>query len=181
MTNRLFIGLDLPESTIEYITNLRNEIYGSSNNIKWEGEDKLHITIKFLGDVGENLLELIKDRLENIELFQIEAELNGFNFFVKNNNPNILYIGLKENSDIKKLHSEIEDECELLGFTKEKRKFKPHLTLLRIRGKEDLNQLNKFNNLSIEHKFKISSFSLIKSELKPTGSEYTIIKSFKLI
>ena len=92
MTNRLFIGLDLPESTIEYITNLRNEIYGSSNNIKWEGEDKLHITIKFLGDVGENLLELIKDRLENIELFQIEAELNGFNFFVKNNNPSILYI-----------------------------------------------------------------------------------------
>jgi 2'-5' RNA ligase len=181
MTNRLFIALDLPETTISYITKLRDETCNSSENIKWEGEDKFHLTIKFLGDVGDYLLELTLDRLGMLPFHKIEAEFSEFGFFKKFNELKILYAGIKENTELLKLHSKIEEECGLLGFEKEKRKFKPHLTLLRIKGYEDLNKLANFNKKEINHKFTISSFSLIKSELKPSGSEYSIIKSFNLI
>ena len=181
MTNRLFLALDLPEPTIEYITKLRNEIYNSSEKVKWESEDKLHLTIKFLGDVGDYLTELIIDRMEMFAFPKIDAEFSEFSFFKKNNELKILYAGINENSEMIKLHSKIEAECGLLGFKKEDRKFKPHLTLLRIKGNENLNKLTSFNKKEINHKFMITSFSLIKSELKSTGSEYSIIKSFNLI
>ncbi len=60
----------------------------------------------------------------------------------------------------------IDEECGLLGFQKEKREYKPHLTLLRLKGNEDLNRLKIFNNYEIQNSdFTINSFSLIKSEL----------------
>lgn len=181
MTNRLFIALNLPEPTIEYITKLRDDTYNSSAKIKWESEDKLHLTMKFLGDVGDYITELIIDRMEMLPFHKIETEFTEFGFFKRNNELKILYAGIKENSEMTKLHSKVEEECGLLGFEKEPRKFKPHLTLLRIKGYEDLYQLVNFNKKKINHKFAINSFSLLKSELKPTGSEYSIIKSFNLI
>jgi RNA 2',3'-cyclic 3'-phosphodiesterase len=180
MTNRLFIALDLPESTIEYIVKLRDEIYNSSEYIKWESNDKLHLTIKFLGDVGDYLTELIIDRLEILSFSKINTEFTEFNFFKKNNEIKIVFAELKENSELNNLHTKIEEEFALLGFEQENRKFKPHLTLLRIKGNEDLNKLLKFKKLTINHKFTIKSFSLLKSELKPNGSEYSIIKRFNL-
>ncbi len=152
------------------------------NNIKWENEDKLHITVKFLGDVGENLTELIIDRLENLVFNPFEAEFSKFSFFSKNRERKILYAGFNENTNFNNFHKLIEDECELLGFNRENRKFLPHLTLLRIRDKNNQKIFEKFNITDIKiNKFTIDSFSLLKSELKPTGSEYTLIKSFKMI
>ncbi len=181
MTNRLFVGLDLPQATKDYIAEQRNKIYGKPNVISWESDENQHITLKFLGDVGENITELICDRFDNILATPIEAEFSNFNFFKKNDKLKILYLGLKDSPKITNLFSIIEDECELLGFPKEKRKFKPHLTLLRVRENTDKSGLEKFNSYNLEHGFIIDSFSLFKSELENNHSKYTVLRRFKLI
>jgi 2'-5' RNA ligase len=182
MTNRLFISLNISDEVLEKIIKVRDEIYGEENNINWEDREKMHITIKFLGDVGENTKELITNRLDEIVFKKINAEFDKFAFFKRENELKILYASIIQNDCVNLLFNKIEDECGLCGFNKEKRKFHPHITLLRLKGKEDISKLIKFHNHKIElPKFTISTFSLIKSELKPTGSEYTKIKSYNLI
>ena len=182
MTSRLFISLDIPENEINRLSDLCNSIYGVPNDLRWEDESKMHITLKFLGDVGENIAELLLRRLEEVEFDKILASFNKFSFFKKNGSLKILFASLSENMKIKEFHKIIEEECELLGFEKESRKYHPHLTLLRIKGNEEDERLLKFNNYQIEKtEFSINSFSVIKSKLLRTGSEYTILKRFNLL
>lgn len=182
MISRLFIALDIPDDEIYKLNDLRDEIYGTPNDLRWEDVSKMHITLKFLGDVGENITELLIRRLEDIEFEKISAKFNKFSFFKKNGSLKILFANLAENKRIMELYKLIEEECGLLGFEGETRKFYPHLTMLRIKENENIERLLKFNNYQINNsEFNISSFSVIKSELLRTGSEYTIVKRFNLL
>lgn len=181
MTSRLFIALDIPENEINRVIELRNDIYGKPNDLAWEHESKLHVTVKFLGDVGENITELLLTRLKEIEFEKISVGFDKFGFFKRNGVLKILFANLNENKRILELYNIIDKECSLLGFPKEKRVYRPHLTILRLKGSEDINRLKIFNNYKIHNSdFIINSFSLIKSELFSSGSEYTIVKSFNL-
>lgn len=182
MISRLFIALDIPTDEIYKLTDLRDEIYGTSNDLRWEDVSKMHITLKFLGDVGENISELLIRRLEEIKFEKISAKFNKFSFFKKNGSLKILFADLKENKKIVELYKILEEECGLLGFERETRKFYPHLTLLRIKDNDEVERLLKYNNYQIKNsEFNINSFSVIKSELLRTGSEYTIVKRFNLL
>ena len=97
MTSRLFVALDIPDSALDQLIDLRDKIYGSPNNVKWENEDKLHITLKFLGDVGENVSELILRRFEDIEFPKISSSFSEFAFFKKNGFLKILFADIEEN------------------------------------------------------------------------------------
>lgn len=182
MMNRLFITLDIPEKTIEEILTLSKKLYGNFP-AKWEGMDKLHITLKFLGDTDSELIDKILQHLDETakKFNKFDAEFNRYGIFFRNNSPKIFWIGLTQNQKVFDLQKEIEDRASELGFKKEKRNFHPHLTLLRIKGKENIDALTKTKNTKIDPiKFTAKQISLMKSELKPTGSVYSIIKSFEL-
>ena len=182
MTHRLFIALEIPVEALNSIIEIRDEIYGIPNNIKWEAKNKLHITLKFLGDVGENMTELIITQLDKIIYDKFTAEFSKFGIFFRDNQPKILWVGLKENRQLFEVQKKVEENLELLGFEKEKRKFKPHITLLRLKGKEDIIKINNFRNVKLPQiKFNMEKILLIKSILQPGGSEYSVIKSFNLI
>ena len=78
MTSRLFIGLDLPTNVKKHLITLRDEIYDGEEQLRWESDDKLHITLKFLGDVGENLSNLLIQRLDNLSVNKIFSSHNTF-------------------------------------------------------------------------------------------------------
>lgn len=182
MMNRLFIALDIPQKKIEDLINVRDEIYDMEDNVKWEDLNKLHITIKFLGDVGENMMNLISNRLEEINFNKIETHFTKFGLFYKNREPKILWVGIDLNENLKKLKEIIDEHCKLLGFPKDENKFNPHLTLLRIKGKEDFSKIEKFLSFRFEDSnFIIDSFSLLKSTLSSQGSMYSLVKKYNLI
>lgn len=182
MMNRLFISFDIPGEIQNRIIDLRDQLY-QSRQVKWEKKEKLHITAKFLGDTEESLIPDILSRLEEVikKYSKIKAEFFRFGLFYKMNRPKILWLGLKENEKLTKLFRDIEDKLADLGFEKEKRKFKPHLTILRIKGNEDFKKIKEMTSVEFEPIiFDIQNVSLIKSELKPGGSVYSTIKSFEL-
>lgn len=182
MISRLFIAFDIPDDALEILIDLRDKIYGNSDNLRWEKREKLHITAKFLGDVGENIQDLLIRRFEEIEFNKISCKFGKFNFFKRAGELKILFASIEENIKLNELHNIIEDECTLLGFDKENRNFKPHVTMLRLKGREDLSKLRKFSNYHIDDiNFEIDSFSIVKSELDPSGSRFTILKRFNLI
>jgi len=178
MNHRIFIAADVPEKIQEEIIKLRNEIY-INDSLAWEKKEKLHFTLKFLGDTDENLISEINIGLEKVAagVNPFEIRFSRFGFFNKFGKPSVLWLGIKENEELNKLVDNIENKMSEIGFEKEKRKFQAHLTILRIKNYSE--ELKKFDKKSADFlSFNCNSISLVKSELFRTGSVYTTLNKF---
>lgn len=183
MKIRLFIALIFKEELLNKIVDFRESIYPNDNEAKWEGKDKLHLTLKFLGNIAEEDIPDISRELESIvkNHHEIKIILSKFGFIKKNSIPKILWVGIQQTKYIARLFHDINDGLSDIGFEKERRSFRPHITLLRFRGKEDILKIDVLKNTKINFTSSMANeIALIKSDLLPRGSIYTKIKSFKL-
>ena len=183
MTSRLFIALEIPGDLLDEFIEIRDEIYGSCDRVKWEPKEKLHLTLKFLGDTLDNKIEKISKKIEKIvnKSSHINLNFTTFGMFYKQNSPKILWASLKTSEQLLNLVNNINREMEDLGLKKKKRKYKPHLTILRMRGKEDLERLNYFLESDISDlMFEAKTVTLYRSKLLRSGSVYEKVKSFEL-
>lgn len=172
--------MKLPEDVIGEIDVLRRQIAGNYVPGSWEGIDKLHLTMKFLGDTDEEKTGEIINVLEQIatKYSRIYCKTGRFGFFL----PRILYLGLEADRHLRQLAEELNFSFEKLGFQRENRNFKAHITLLRIKKDVSDGFVSDFNNYSLPaREFYLNELSLMKSWLLPGGSVYTEIKSINLI
>lgn len=192
---RIFVAVDISraarEKAARYIENLKKDF--PNLRVGWEKAEKLHLTMKFLGDVDENqLLDLFsacdKITLEISKLqFQasdVRCQILGTGVFPNVKRPRILWLGLRdENGILTRINDHLEAECEKYGFEKENRKFKPHLTIGRLREPQISQKLaethlqNEFEPVE----FEVSEIVIYESKLQPTGSIYSKVKTFKLL
>jgi len=183
MTSRLFIALEIPGEVLEKIISVRDSVYGEDNRVRWEPKDKLHITLKFLGDTDVNLIPAIKNVLKSSaeNYTEFGMEFTRFGMFYKEKNPAILWLGTEKSSQLNDLYREMDNGLFSLGFRKENREFKPHLTILRIKGKENFAGLKELTDLpGLALKFNVKKIILFKSTLLKTGSVYEEVESFLL-
>lgn len=179
---RIFTALEIPGYVIDKLYETRKSICDDETNFRWEPKEKIHVTLKFIGDVDQKLLnELIKE-LSFLESFKkLNAELFNFGFFYRDGSPVILRASLKLDSTADVIVTRLNDELMKFGIKKEKRKFTPHLTLLRIKKNPGQDFINSFAGFNFEPiKFQADTITLFKSELKKTGSQYFEIKKYKL-
>lgn len=179
MTIRTFIALELPETVIDQIIQIRDENAGL--NYKWEPRNKLHVTIKFIGDIDKNLIEKLSSEIETLieEFNSFNLSFSNFGMFYKENKPNILWVGIKNNEKLSDFTNKLNNVCAEFGIEKERRKFKPHITLLRIKDSDNAKSLEKLLKLDLpEINFNADKVTIFKSELLPAGSVYKSIKSF---
>ncbi len=184
MTIRTFIALNLPENILNRIIELRDSFFKNTSELRWEEKNKLHITLKFLGDTDENLIPDITSSLSELvkEHSPISLKISNAGLFYRDGKPTILYLDFLENEYLLRMYEEIENLMEKFGYKKEKRKFKTHLTLLRIKNDRYLNQIKNFTNFDIDlPEFISDEITLYRSILQTTGSVYQPIASFKLI
>ncbi len=184
MKSRLFIALEIPDCIIEKIEGALRKECKKYNSFRWEKKEKLHFTIKFLGDVENKLIPDIKRIIcETAGGFKpFSVDFKKFGFFYRNRKPAVLWVGIKNNPDMIKIFQELEEKLFEIGFEKEKRKFIPHLTLLRIKEENKFELLNNFFNLSVEDlSYQSGYISLIKSTLRREGSEYQTLERIKII
>jgi 2'-5' RNA ligase len=178
---RLFVALKIPDEIKNKIFELRNEILPDWGKYKWEKENKIHLTLKFIGEVDDTKVGQISQSLNFIEnYFKFECKLSRFGFFFKKGEAKILWVGLSAGSDIYKLVDEINNTLETLSIPKEERKFKSHLTLLRIKDSYRF-PVKVFEEFTLpEITFGADEAVLIRSDLLPETSKYTEIKKYKL-
>jgi len=181
LKNRLFVSLNLPDPVVGQMIAIRDSV-SNNENVKWEPKEKLHLTIKFIGEVSSETANEISNDLAFIENYSsIKCSLNKFGFYYRDSRPVILWAGLETDVIINKLVTELNEKLNNFNIPVEPRKFNPHITLLRIKNDPGNNFVNNFKNFTFKPiLFTANSIRLYKSILHPEGSKYYEIKNYKL-
>lgn len=179
---RLFVALEIPDKVKEELFNHCFSIVERSSDYRWEAKEKIHLTLKFIGDVKDELLPQITEELEFIKNYSsFNCTISKFGFFFRDNQAKILWCNLETDDSIISLVEEINTRMNKFDIEIEKRKFKSHLTLLRIKNKVDEKFIKSFKEYSFDPiNFTSNEVELIQSVLKPSGSEYKVLKIYEL-
>ncbi|MBN1396831.1 MAG: RNA 2',3'-cyclic phosphodiesterase [Bacteroidetes bacterium] len=179
---RTFVALSASAEIQSQMSDIQSRLITTRADVKWEKEDKFHITLKFLGNTGTEIIEHLSEKLSELikttAAFDIEYDTLGA--FPDSNHPRVIWIGSKYNKSIIDLQSGAEKICRDFGFPAEERAFHPHITLGRVRGTRNIARLTEaIKTITFESiKTRCSELLLMKSDLRPSGSIYTILKSF---
>ena len=147
----------------------------------WVKPENLHVTLKFVGDADDDQIEklssLLANAFEGTRPFTVA--LGSPSAFGKR----VLSVAIEDETDsLSRINESLETACERVGFARETRSFKPHLTLARIRDERGTSDLiSKHAETQIEPvEWQVRDIVLYESELRPTGSVYTKLKTFNL-
>ncbi len=179
---RAFIAIDIGRKN--EIIELMNDFKEIKGKFKLVEPENVHLTLKFLGEVREDMIEKIKDAIEkSVEgVNPFTASLEGLGVFPSMDYMRVLWIGFKDEGQTKKIAFRLEEELQKYGFKREK-KFTPHITIARIKSKEGKEEIKKFIE---KHKGKnfgeveCREIHLKKSILRPEGPIYETIQEIKL-
>ena len=184
MKKRIFIAINLPEQ-------IKRKLLGYQKKwpelpVKWVNSNNLHITLIFLGNINDQeILEIDKIIKEITAVHQpFSINLNRICYAPpKKIPPRMVWAEGEKSEKFAKLQTDLEKKL-LENFNQHRpAEFRPHITLGRIRTWE----LKKMNpeekpevNEEISFNFEVKSIEIMESQLKPGGSEYTILESIKL-
>ncbi len=186
MKKRIFVAIDISDEArikvADYIEDLRGEF--SNLRVGWEKAEKLHLTVKFLGDIDSNELQNLTEAVEKTarQFSDFNLQISQTGVFPSKRNARILWLGVyEEHRNLQKITDILETECEQKGFLKESRKFRAHLTIGRLR------EPNKSKGLIDRHlnkpfaavKFEVSEIVIYESHLQKSGSIYQKVSSSK--
>lgn len=168
---RLFVAVFPPEELRRRLWEIGENIAGSW---KREPPEKLHITVKFIGEVSEKRMLVISEVLRKIKMEPFEVELIGTGAFPSKEKPRVLWVGAKS-EELKKLFELVEESLHPLGIPREWREYQPHLTLGRVKGHVDV---SRFYTDRFFGSFVVKEFYLVRSYLKSTGSVYEVVERY---
>jgi 2'-5' RNA ligase len=182
MNLRCFIAVGIPDAVKEGISGLIDVLKKHEGDVKWIKPENLHLTLKFLGSTPEDLIPGIGEALFEVasssEPFYIRIYSTGV--FPNKKYPRVIWVGMEDSQVLGRLRDNIEEDMSRLGFKKEGKEFKPHLTIGRVRSpKGMINIITELENFKDKDfgTVTVDAVKLMKSELKPKGAEYTCLRA----
>lgn len=194
---RLFVALELPPEVREAAASVARELKSSGADVKWVKPESMHLTLKFLGETPDDQVPDVKSALKEACTGKpaLELTVKGCGSFPGQKKPQVVWLGLEGQIDaLRDLAVTIEAGLELLGFPPERRSFKAHLTLGRMRrgprrggrGGEQGGPVGPLVRAIAAQKeyqgpaFRADNVVLMKSTLTPTGPIYEPLAEFRL-
>jgi len=176
---RTFIAIDLPEATRQGLAAVREQLKQSRAGVRWVKPDSIHLTLKFLGNISPAQVEDIAAAAaqEVRDEPPITLGAAGLGAFPSRRKPRVIWIGMEgEVQRLTRLQARVENALEPLGFVREKRVFRPHLTIGRVKDHRRLQApIDAMTTLELPEfdSFDVTEIILYKSDLRPTGAIYT--------
>lgn len=129
---RLFIAINFDDKIKNYLKNIQQNLKGITKNGSFTREENFHLTLVFLGEVSSKEVRAIKHSMDMIQVSAFELKIGGIGCF-RRDGSNIVWIGVKQGSTLSAIYNELCSSLSNGGFIieKEKRDYKPHLTLAR--------------------------------------------------
>lgn len=173
---RAFIAIDLPDSIRQTFAREQKRFRVVCRDARWTRPEGIHLTLKFLGQISDAKAGQVVKALQSMERFNsFTVRVQGFGFFPDAKRPKVFWAGLDAPEDLAHLAGEVESAMASLGFPRENRAFKPHLTLARFKIPQPQPGLQSLLNREEEAllgSFAVSDFFLWESKLSPQGAEY---------
>ena len=180
---RLFIAFDIDDPIIwERVSLIQGMI--ERNGVKGTKPDRghLHVTLKFLGEVIDHKVRLIRESLKGINLKAFYITLGGVGAFPDFRRPRVIIIEIEPNDKLLDLHREIEKRMVKLGINPDKRPYTPHLTIYRVKKYWTWSRrlIEELSAIRMDISFRVDSFKLKESILTPEGPIYKDIETYHL-
>jgi RNA 2',3'-cyclic 3'-phosphodiesterase len=181
---RCFVAIDPAAEVRARLVALRHELAEAGADVRWARDEGLHCTLAFLGSVEETRLDLVQEALraalEQRAAFSMRAL--GVGAFPSSSRARVVWVGL-ESEALAALAETIGGALEPLGFAREKRPFRPHVTLGRVRSRHGwpaLAALLRSHENDDLGASRIEEIVLYRSDLGPGGSRYTPVWTIAL-
>jgi len=182
-TIRAFIAIKLPEKITVSISKIQEGLRSYGFKVKWVRPENIHLTLKFLGNIDRADTEKVGSAIsESVKTYApLSLIAKGIGVFPNIKRPRIVWTGVAEQRNrLAGLQRHLDDHLESIGFQREKRPFKGHLTIGRVKQRIDSNRLMEAMKECAKFEseaFIINEIVLFKSELNPTGAVYTQLMS----
>ncbi len=172
---RLFVGLELPTATRQALGLLRGGVDGA----RWQTDAQYHLTLRFIGEVEARRAGEIADALGSIRFTPFALDIEGLGIFGKVRKPRALWVGVRDPAPLKHLHEKIDQALVRVGIAPEERKYRPHVTLARFRGRS-----GRLERYLVDHqdfvtpRISVDHFALFSSHLGHEGARYVVEARF---
>ena len=179
---RAFIAVDLPESIRAALRRKQASFRSDSPDARWTQPDGIHLTLKFLGEISDAKVREVSESLKNLGGFEsFVVGVKGLGFFPDARRPRVFWAGVEAPASLSRLAGQVEEAMLRIGFAREERAFRPHLTLARFRVPQPQPALLALLAQQGEQElgnFGVSEFFLFESKLSPQGAEYRKVERF---
>jgi 2'-5' RNA ligase len=175
---RLFLAINLEPGLREAIVDAAAPLREAAPGLSWVDESRLHLTLKFLGDVDAEVANAVTATMDDVARrhrpFSMQiGEVGAFPNFRR---PRVVWMGIERESRLELLHHDVELACEGHGFDIEGRAFRPHLTLARVRDRADAGELRQLTRASKKIRFEgesmVQSIDLMRSNPGSASPRY---------
>jgi 2'-5' RNA ligase len=180
---RAFIAVDLPAEIQECLDHVVGTLKQDMGRvpIRWVAPQNIHLTLKFLGDVSLNNLEVLREllRVEAAAQKPIVISIGGVGAYPKIRSPRVIWVGVEAPPELDILQRGIDSHATRIGYAPDRRPFSPHLTLGRVSRNASPLEVRKIGdalthqNVGFLGVARIRAVHLYRSDLRPDGAVYT--------
>jgi 2'-5' RNA ligase len=185
---RTFLAIDIPQEVKDSMEKIQYRLRNSLKEgmIRWTKPGSVHLTLKFFGSISERDIEhiigLLKDSVKGFKPLMLTAEKVGV--FPNARQPRVLWLGITGgDNSLMTLQKQIDDDVHGIGFPREERPFRPHLTLGRTKAHRGIEGLAAVLEEFKDYKagaLPVAGLTLYRSDLRPEGPVYTSLGYFPL-
>lgn len=182
---RCFVAVDLDEPARAAVARYLGDLRATLPGVGWTRAENLHLTLAFLGDVPRGQIPSLTDRLAALvgAVAGFTARAVGVGAFPSLARPQVLWVGIAA-PELAALADVVQGACERKGFPRERRPFRPHVTLGRVRARNaregaDLALLARDGDRDFGVA-PITRVVLYRSELGRGGARHVPLASFPL-
>jgi RNA 2',3'-cyclic 3'-phosphodiesterase len=183
---RLFVAIELGQGTREALGVAVAPLRADAPELAWVPNEKLHLTMKFLGDVPDERLPAVVGMVDGVARAHraFSMELGGLGAFPNFRLARVVWLGVEQDARLELLHHDLELAGEREAFEVEGRAFRPHVTLARMKASLDAERARRFAGVARAVDFtatvEVAEITLFESTLAPAGARYRRIHAATL-
>ncbi|MEP7131100.1 MAG: RNA 2',3'-cyclic phosphodiesterase [Sphingomicrobium sp.] len=175
--HRLFVAIRPPE----HIRDLLIDAMDDSPEFRWQDEEQLHLTLRFVGEVERPVADVLAGALGRVRAGRFAARVNGVGRF-EQRSGGALWAGVEPKEPLAALAAKVERVCLSAGLAPERRAYHPHITLARWKGRRtgDLESFLQRKRGLVSEPWEIDRFILFESRLSRHGAHYEEVGGYAL-
>lgn len=174
--HRLFVAIELPVAVRDRLL----DVMGGISGARWQRDDQLHLTLRFVGEVDRNMAQDIAAALGGVHAAPFELAVSGTGVFDRRGVTETLWAGVTPHDAVTALHLKVDQALRRAGVVPDARAYQPHITLARL-GRQS-GPVTGFMTTTVlgGFAFTVSEFALYESTLTREGAAYRIAERYPL-